>query len=216
MLRIHPEFESLIPQLTPEEHAQLEDNLLFEGCRDPLIVWKETDYLLDGHNRHEICEKFHIPYKIRRISFPDEATAKRWILTNQFGRRNLTPYQRAELALQLKPILEEESQQRLEAGRSKGGRAKKGGEAKSVSNKYVHTCTHGSPMTEPKTAWWKRTSLPEGGPPAGGKLSDFRGLMRTSEGKPYPTIGENTLKRYQKSQKISQKPVVVNPCILRG
>jgi hypothetical protein len=39
-LTIDPEFQALIPALTEDERAQLEGNLLEEGCRDPLVVWQ--------------------------------------------------------------------------------------------------------------------------------------------------------------------------------
>jgi hypothetical protein len=43
-LTIDPDFRTLVPPLTTEERAQLEANLLAEGCRDPLVVWAGTDY----------------------------------------------------------------------------------------------------------------------------------------------------------------------------
>ena len=58
---IAPEFESLIPPLQAEERAQLEANILAEGCRDPLVLW--DDVLLDGHNRYAICRKHGIPFR---------------------------------------------------------------------------------------------------------------------------------------------------------
>ena len=61
ILKIDPEFKSLIPPLTPDERAGLEASILTEGCRDALIVW--GDILIDGHNRYEICTKHNIPYK---------------------------------------------------------------------------------------------------------------------------------------------------------
>jgi len=39
MIKIDPELKALIPPLAPEEYAQLEANLLADGCRDPLVVW---------------------------------------------------------------------------------------------------------------------------------------------------------------------------------
>ena len=36
---IDSEFQALIPPLSAEERAQLEANLLADGCRDPLVVW---------------------------------------------------------------------------------------------------------------------------------------------------------------------------------
>ncbi len=54
-LKIDSEFQSLIPPLTPEELAGLEDSLKSEGCRDALVVWNDT--IVDGHNRYEICQR---------------------------------------------------------------------------------------------------------------------------------------------------------------
>lgn len=36
---IDSEFQAIIPPLSAEERAQLEANLLADGCRDPLVVW---------------------------------------------------------------------------------------------------------------------------------------------------------------------------------
>ena len=38
-IQIDPEFKALIPPLAPDELAQLEANILRDGCRDPLVVW---------------------------------------------------------------------------------------------------------------------------------------------------------------------------------
>jgi len=93
MITIHPELQSLIPPLTAEEYAQLEQNLLADGCRDPLIVWREEQTLLDGHNRYEICERHGLTYTTVEVSLPDLESAKAWMIDNQLGRRNLTPEQ---------------------------------------------------------------------------------------------------------------------------
>ncbi|GAI91325.1 unnamed protein product, partial [marine sediment metagenome] len=85
----------------------LEESIVEEGCRDALVVWKETDTLLDGHNRLEICKRLDKPYQIKLLSLPDRDAAKAWIINNQFARRNLSPYQRSVLALKLKAIISE-------------------------------------------------------------------------------------------------------------
>jgi N6-adenosine-specific RNA methylase IME4 len=46
-LIIDPEFKALIPPLAPEELAQLEANILQDGCRDPLVVWDVPDEFTD-------------------------------------------------------------------------------------------------------------------------------------------------------------------------
>lgn len=87
-LKIDDEFRKLIPPLKPEERAQLEENLIKEGCRDPLVIWNET--ILDGHNRYEICTRRDILYSIEAVDLPDREAAMDWIDRNQVGRRNLS------------------------------------------------------------------------------------------------------------------------------
>lgn len=111
-ISIDPEFEKLIPPPTEPEFAGLEAAILRDGCTDPLIVWKEHGILLDGHNRKKICDQFDVSYKTRELTFDSRNDVKRWIIERQFGRRNLTPFQRAELALLLKPMLAEEAKKR--------------------------------------------------------------------------------------------------------
>ena len=101
-MEIDNEFRGLIPPLTAEEYAGLEKSLIEEGCRDALIVWDDT--LIDGHNRHEICTKHGIPFKASKKVFKDRESVKEWIILNQFGRRNLSAYDRSLLALKLKGL----------------------------------------------------------------------------------------------------------------
>jgi hypothetical protein len=92
-ITINPDLQSLIPPLAPEEHAQLEANLVADGCRDPLIVWAEEQVVLDGHHRLTICEHHGLPYHIQELSLPSLDAAKAWMIANQLGRRNLSPEQ---------------------------------------------------------------------------------------------------------------------------
>lgn len=87
---IDEEFKKLIPALDEEELRQLKENILRDGCRDPLVVWDETDILLDGYHRHAICVKESRHFNLVRLSFIDRLDAREWIWTNQLGRRNLS------------------------------------------------------------------------------------------------------------------------------
>lgn len=107
MIQIDQEFKDLIPALTEEEYKQLEANILSEGIRDSLLVW--NGILIDGHNRYEIATKHGLSYDVQEKEFADRAEAERWIILNQFGRRNLSSYDRSVLALKLKPIIEAEA-----------------------------------------------------------------------------------------------------------
>lgn len=111
MIQIDQEFKDLIPALTEEEYKQLEANILSEGIRDSLLVW--NGILIDGHNRYEIATKHGLSYDVQEKEFADRAEAERWIILNQFGRRNLSAYDRSILALKLKPIIEAKAKKNL-------------------------------------------------------------------------------------------------------
>ena len=116
---IDPEFQSLIPPLSTDEYTQLEKNIVKDGIRDALIVWPQgngNDILIDGHNRFRISvAHFGIRFEIKRMSFKDRDEAKRWIILNQFGRRNLSAYDRSLLALKLKPAIAEQAKENQKA-----------------------------------------------------------------------------------------------------
>ena len=119
-LRIDPEFESLIPPLSPEEFQQLEQNCIAEGIRDPLVIWMTPSgnrFIVDGHNRYKIAQKHGLKFTEVNKNFEGREEVKTWILRNQIGRRNLLPYVKAQLALQLKPIIAEEAKKRMKAGK---------------------------------------------------------------------------------------------------
>jgi methylase of polypeptide subunit release factors len=86
---------TLIP-LRNDELQLLEQSVLAEGIRDPLVVWKRNgEYvLLDGHHRYELAQKHGLDFKIVEMEFDDETDAVQWVLRNQLARRNLTDEQR--------------------------------------------------------------------------------------------------------------------------
>lgn len=98
-ITIFPELRDLIEPLTEDEYKQLEENIIEEGCRDPLVLWKYEDQyaLIDGHNRYSICSRHDIDFKIAVMDFEDMLGVKNWMINNQLGRRNLTPSQQSFL-----------------------------------------------------------------------------------------------------------------------
>ena len=113
-ITIDKEFESLIPPLSAEEFQQLEENCVKEGIRDALITW--NGILIDGHNRFKIAAKHGLQWNEKRMQFADRNEAIRWIILNQFGRRNLSAYDRSILALKLKPVIAEKAKENLHQG----------------------------------------------------------------------------------------------------
>jgi 16S rRNA G966 N2-methylase RsmD len=102
MIQIKDEFKKLIPALTAEEFKQLEQNCLAEGIREKIITW--NGFIIDGHNRFEIATRWNLDYQSESKRFKDENEVKEWMIHNQFGRRNLSNYQRSVLALELESV----------------------------------------------------------------------------------------------------------------
>lgn len=94
---VDQEFADLIPPQTAEERTRLEASLLTEGCRDPLVVWRGSNTLLDGHLRFALCTKHKIRFNVVTKELSGPEAARDWILANQLGRRNLTPDQASYL-----------------------------------------------------------------------------------------------------------------------
>lgn len=95
-LKIDQEFHDLIPPLSPEEYNLLEANILEENAvRDPIIVWRGENIIVDGHNRYRILSEHpDIPYSVLEKDFDSRDEVILWICRNQIGRRNLSPFQK--------------------------------------------------------------------------------------------------------------------------
>ena len=102
---ILPEMAELLPPLSAEQSAALEEDLLRNGCYSPIIV-NEDMVIVDGHNRQALCEKHGLPYTMAVFSFEDLLEAKQWALDTQKGRRNLEKWELGKIALKLKPEIE--------------------------------------------------------------------------------------------------------------
>lgn len=114
MLNVDTEFKNLIPPLTDDEYRGLEASILEEGCRDALILWGDT--IVDGHNRYEICIKHNIAFNAVQMDFDSREDVIQWIILNQFSRRNLPLYERARLALRLKPVISAKAKENQRLG----------------------------------------------------------------------------------------------------
>ena len=103
-LVVRDDLKAYIDPLTPEEHLALERSLLNEGCRDALVLW--GDLLIDGHNRHAICQKHGLPFQTTQSQlFKDVDDVHLWMIDQHLGRRSVSDFQRGVLALRQRDIL---------------------------------------------------------------------------------------------------------------
>jgi hypothetical protein len=136
---VDPEFRSLIPPMSPEERAQLKENIKEHGLLDHLLLWagegvttyyeiKAPLILIDGHSRFGILEelakedpeKYSGPeewdytttqFDCEFVYLPDREAVKLWILEHQVGRRNLTKQQRIEMVARIVVLRQEQTSQ---------------------------------------------------------------------------------------------------------
>ncbi len=118
-LTTHVELKNMMPPLSEAEYAGLEADILERGCLSPIVVWGNV--IVDGHNRYIICQAHELPFETRSLDFDSLEEAKFWAWSHQEHRRNLTPYQRTQMALQFKPMLSAKGREKMAfSARNKG------------------------------------------------------------------------------------------------
>lgn len=168
--RIDSEFRDKIPAMPQEDFDGLRADILRDGyVRDPLVVWKEENILLDGHhrwkviteNKETLADKFQVDYK----SFPNRWACIAWICANQLHKHNMTELQRFKL------IQEEHDARQKTIGAQDGNKnaqkqsgeihhfvsgepevVKRGSEGKELKTRPTIAKEHGITENEVKTA----------------------------------------------------------------
>lgn len=110
-LKIDPELRDLLPPLTSEEYKQLEKNIVENGFdrNFPIMEWQ--GFIVDGHNRYDICRKHHIEPIIGTLAYKTKEEVMEWMLDIQLGRRNLTPIQKIAITEKYRPIYEKQAKE---------------------------------------------------------------------------------------------------------
>ena len=196
-LIINKELKNILPPLSEEEYAGLEADILENGCLSPLIVWGET--IVDGFIRYAICQKHCIPFYVRQLDFSNLDEAKMWRWKSQEHRRNLTPFQRAEIALRLKEVIAAKAKERqrrnhepltgdpIETRRELANIA---GTSTDTVDKVEYLVKHADPITKERLRKGEKWISIN---------SEYRRLRNSDESKPYPPLsrpfGEDRLTR---------------------
>lgn len=106
---IDEEFATMMSALDQDEKARLQASIQQMGCTDPLTVWRKPTgerILLDGHHRHDICERMGVAFSVVELTFENRDAAKIWVIDHQLARRNITnSAKRANLAIQWAELL---------------------------------------------------------------------------------------------------------------
>ncbi|QDT94185.1 hypothetical protein [Gimesia algae] len=127
-VKIDDEFKCLCPGLTDDELRRLKANIISDGeFREPVVVWKSEEILIDGHNRHDVWwnmdgeqRKQIAPPRVLLKEFASREEAHNWIISNQLGRRNLDEKQKSYLIGKRYQAEKKDKSKNLKPGGSSG------------------------------------------------------------------------------------------------
>lgn len=114
---IHPAAE-LFPMMSVEELSELASDIRENGQLEPIVIF--DGQVLDGRNRIKACELVGIEpisHTVTNIASPVV-----YVLSRNLHRRHLSISQRAAIAVETLPMLQEEAKQRKESTRGEDGR----------------------------------------------------------------------------------------------
>ena len=106
---INPEISNISSKLSEENYSTLEASILKHGLLSPIIFatikGNDNPFILDGHNRWDICSKHRLPYKKIDMIFNTLDDAKLWVINNLLGQRSSNEYERVKMAIEYEEIL---------------------------------------------------------------------------------------------------------------
>ena len=105
-IHINPEYQKLVPEMPAPEFAAFKANIKERGQQYPITV-NSQGVILDGHHRYRACQALGIKCEFVEKNFHNELLEKLFVIDANLKRRHLNSFQRAQLALKEKPILEE-------------------------------------------------------------------------------------------------------------
>lgn len=87
-LKIDPDFQNLTQNIDNDALEALKKELLKYGCFEPIYVW--DNYILDGHKRYVICQKYEIDFKIQKVKLKSKQDAVAWICTRRLKNSDIS------------------------------------------------------------------------------------------------------------------------------
>lgn len=175
-LTVDPDLRDLLifPGDNHEQRVKmLEAQIIEEGCRDPIVVWRETGIIVDGNTRYDICLRNNIPFAVVFMHFDSKADAMQWAKDNQSNRRNMTIPQSIEVQHKIENQVRADAKERMLAGKKidlkenfpegmqiKGQSRDKLGAEAGVSGRTYEKATHVlDNAPEPIKQAWKSEAL---------------------------------------------------------
>jgi len=111
---IHP-LAFLIPAMSAEELARLTEDIAAHGLVEPIVL--HEGQILDGRHRYQACQTAGVEPHFTVFDGDDPVA---YVLSKNLHRRHLTSAQKAAIAVEALPLLEEQAKKRQIAGAQLG------------------------------------------------------------------------------------------------
>jgi ParB/Sulfiredoxin domain len=109
-IKINEEYANLVPPSSTSEYQSLKEDIRQNGIRLPIVTNEHSD-ILDGHHRYKIWSELGRPVQEMSkpivMRFEDKLDERLFVINVNLKRRHLNDFQKTELSLKAKPILEE-------------------------------------------------------------------------------------------------------------
>ena len=110
-IKIIDEYQALIPAQSDQEYQSLKQSIKENGFwgSNPIAINSEG-IILDGHHRHRACQELGIELRTtftKIMQFENKLQEKLFVINSNLRRRHLNSFQKVELALSSKSILQE-------------------------------------------------------------------------------------------------------------
>jgi hypothetical protein len=115
-LPIHP-YAELFPPMTHPDFDRLCGDIQWHGLQEDIVT--HEGQVLEGRNRYLACLAKGVPPRFRPYA-GECGSPLAFVVARNLHRRHLTESQRALVAARLKPLFEEECQQRQQVGLKRG------------------------------------------------------------------------------------------------
>ena len=112
MLKIHPVCK-LFPEMPADEYEALRADIQARGLIEPITL--HAGLIVDGRHRYKACTEIGI-YPETITLEDDGGDLIGWVVSKNLRRRHLTASQRANVAVDLVPLYEAQSNARMKAG----------------------------------------------------------------------------------------------------
>lgn len=120
-IQINAEYQTLLPPMLGEEYETLKWSIMTEGQHYPIII-NQDGFILDGHQRYRACQELGRECEYVVKEFDNPLLEKKFVVETNLQRRQLTLFQKFELAKVLDAINRQLGRERQAHGQTAPGK----------------------------------------------------------------------------------------------